>query len=65
MGYKHREADLAHIKASLVAPNLLPKIFPHVDGTTRICELVEYHLEDLTIKGAWAVLPRCSCRLTL
>ena len=29
------------------------KIIPHVDGTPRICELVEYYLEDITIKGAW------------
>jgi acetoacetate decarboxylase len=54
MGYKHREADLAQVKASLAAPNFLLKIIPHVDGTPRICELVEYHLEDVTIKGAWA-----------
>jgi acetoacetate decarboxylase len=53
MGYKHREADLAHVGASLAAPNFLLKIIPHVDGTPRICELVEYHLEDVTIKGAW------------
>jgi acetoacetate decarboxylase len=53
MGYKHREADLAQVKASLAAPNFLLKIIPHVDGTSRICELVEYHLEDVTIKGAW------------
>src|SRR5246500_429044 len=53
MGYKHREADLAHVKASLEAPNFLLKIIPHVDGSPRICELVEYHLEDVTIKGAW------------
>jgi acetoacetate decarboxylase len=25
-----------------------------VDGTPRICELVRYHLEDVTIKGAWS-----------
>jgi acetoacetate decarboxylase len=53
MGYKHREADLAAIKASLETPNFLLKIIPHVDGTARICELVEYYLEDITIKGAW------------
>jgi acetoacetate decarboxylase len=53
MGYKHREADLAQVKASLAAPNFLLKIIPHVDGTPRICELVEYHLEDVAIKGAW------------
>jgi acetoacetate decarboxylase len=26
---------------------------PHVDGSARICELVEYYLEDIAIKGAW------------
>jgi acetoacetate decarboxylase len=29
------------------------KIIPHVDGGPRICELVEYYLEDIQIKGAW------------
>ena len=53
MGYKHRGADLPAVKASLEAPNFLLKIIPHVDGTARICELVEYYLEDITIKGAW------------
>ena len=53
MGYKHREADLAAVKASLQAPNFLLKIIPHVDGTPRICELVEYYLEDIAMKGAW------------
>src|SRR6201984_2320663 len=53
MGYKHKAADHAAIKATLEAPNFLLKIIPHVDGTPRICELVEYHLEDVTIKGAW------------
>ena len=38
---------------SLGAPNFLLKIIPHVDGTPRICELVEYYLEDVTLKGAW------------
>ena len=53
MGYKHTQADLATIKTSLLAPNFLLKIIPHVDGTPRICELVEYHLEDIDLKGAW------------
>ena len=34
-------------------PNFLLKIIPHVDATPRICELVRYHLEDVTIKQAW------------
>src|SRR6202042_473698 len=54
MGYKHKPADLTAIKTSLEAPNFLLKIIPHVDGTPRICELVEYYLEDILVKGAWA-----------
>jgi acetoacetate decarboxylase len=53
MGYKHREADAAAVKAALSAPNYLLKIIPHVDGRPRICELVEYHLEGIELKGAW------------
>lgn len=53
MGYKHRNADMAAVQASLMAPNFLLKIIPHVDGSPRICELVEYHLADLVLKGAW------------
>ena len=53
MGYKHKQVDPATIKATLSAPNFLLKIIPHVDGSARICELVEYYLEDITIKGAW------------
>jgi acetoacetate decarboxylase len=53
MGYKHRNADLDAVRASLAAPNFLLKIIPHVDGSPRICELVEYYLEDVTVKGAW------------
>ncbi len=53
MGYKYRKADLAAVQASLEAPNFLLKIIPHVDGTPRICELVEYRLQDIDLKGAW------------
>lgn len=53
MGYKHKQADPAAIKAALAAPNYLLKIIPHVDGTPRICEIVEYYLEDIDLKGAW------------
>ena len=53
MGYKHRSADLQAVKTALSAPNFLLKIIPHVDGGPRICELVEYYLEDIQIKGAW------------
>ena len=53
MGYKHTAADRAAVKAALEAPNFLLKIIPHVDGSPRICELVEYYLEDIELKGAW------------
>jgi acetoacetate decarboxylase len=53
MGYKHQLADLTAVKASLESPNFLLKIMPHVDGTPRICEIVEYHLIDINLKGAW------------
>jgi acetoacetate decarboxylase len=53
MGYKHKAVDLNTVAAALAAPNFLLKIIPHVDGTPRICELVEYYLEDITLKGAW------------
>jgi acetoacetate decarboxylase len=53
MGYKHHIEDEASIAASLVAPNFLLKIIPHVDGSARICELVRYKMTDVVMKGAW------------
>lgn len=53
MGYKHRLVDVMDIKHSLEKPNFLVKIIPHVDATPRICELVRYHLQDISVKGAW------------
>jgi acetoacetate decarboxylase len=53
MGYKHKAVDLAPVKASLEAPNYLLKIIPHVDSSPRICEIVEYYLTDIELKGAW------------
>ncbi len=53
MGYKHRELAHDRILAALTAPNFLLKIIPHVDGTLRICELVRYYCEEVTVKGAW------------
>ena len=53
MGYKYRPLDPAAVLASLEAPSWLLKIIPHVDGSPRILELVEYYLEDLALKGAW------------
>jgi acetoacetate decarboxylase len=54
MGYKHRELDHGSLLKSLAKPNFMLKIIPHVDCTPRICELVRYRLEDVTLKGAWS-----------
>lgn len=54
MGFKHKTLDNDVIKKSLETPAFLLKIIPHVDGTPRICELVQYSLTDITVKGAWS-----------
>jgi len=54
MGYKHQSLDKDKVRASLLAPNYLLKIIPHVDGTPRVLELVRYYLEDVVVKGAWS-----------
>ncbi|WP_392537873.1 acetoacetate decarboxylase [Legionella sp. 227] len=53
MGYKYEALDVKKVAESMSTPNYLLKIIPHVDGSVRICELVEYYLEDVVIKGAW------------
>ncbi|PWY54553.1 acetoacetate decarboxylase [Legionella qingyii] len=53
MGYKYEALDVKKVAESLATPNYLLKIIPHVDGSVRICELVEYYLENVVIKGAW------------
>ena len=54
MGFKHHALDTATVAQSLAKPNFLLKIIPHVDGSVRILELVDYRLEDVTVKGAWS-----------
>jgi acetoacetate decarboxylase len=54
MGYKHKALDHDAVLASLALPNYLLKIIPHVDGSPRILELVDYRLEDVVLKGAWS-----------
>ena len=53
MGYKHRPVDHDAVLQAMKAPNFMIKIIPHVDGSPRICELVRYCLEDITLKEAW------------
>ena len=54
MGYKHQALDNGAVLKSLLAPNYLLKLIPHVDCTPRICELVRYFITDVTVKGAWS-----------
>ncbi len=54
MGYKHRAVDHDAVLKSMKAPNFMLKIIPHVDGSPRVCELVRYCLEDITLKEAWS-----------
>ncbi|WP_395345035.1 acetoacetate decarboxylase [Variovorax sp. UC122_21] len=53
MGFKHSATDPAVLQQALSAPNYLLKVIPHVDGSPRICELVEYHTTEVTVKGSW------------
>ena len=54
MGYKHVTLDPAAVLPGLTAANFLLKIVPHVDGSARVCELVRYFCEGVTVKGAWS-----------
>ncbi|MAC77818.1 MAG: acetoacetate decarboxylase [Rhodobacteraceae bacterium] len=55
MGYKYETLDAAEVAKGMDAPGWLLKIIPRADGTgPQICELVEFRLEDLNVKGAWA-----------
>ncbi|MBC8735577.1 acetoacetate decarboxylase [Paraburkholderia sp. UCT31] len=54
MAYKYAELDLVGVRKSLEAPGFLLKILPNVNGTARVCEIVKYHVDDLTVKGAWS-----------
>lgn len=53
MTYKYHQMDLDKVRESFDAPGYLLKIIPHVDGTTRVCELVKYKVSDVVVKGAW------------
>ena len=61
MGFKHKALDQSVVRAGLEKPNYLLKIIPHVDGTPRILELIDYRLEDIVMKGLGQV-QRCSTR---
>lgn len=53
MGFKYQPFDAAKALAAVSGDNYLLKIIPHVDCRPRICELVRYRCENVTIHGAW------------
>jgi acetoacetate decarboxylase len=54
MGFKHAPVDTRAIQKALEeVPNYLLKIIPNPDGSTAIRQLVQYNLQDVTVKGAW------------
>jgi acetoacetate decarboxylase len=61
MGFKHHVLDPAPLLKALGRPNFIIKIIPHVDCKPRVCELVRYYMEDVTVKGAWPARPPFSC----
>lgn len=54
MGYKYQEMEQAKLLDDMKRPGFLLKIIPHVDGSLRICELVQYHMGDIRLHGAWS-----------
>jgi acetoacetate decarboxylase len=54
MPYKSKGLDLNAVKKALEeTPGFLLKIIPDVDNTPKICELVEYGIEDVVVKEAY------------
>lgn len=70
MAYKYNQMDLDKARESFEVPGYLLKIIPHVDGTTRVCELVRYKVSDVVVKGAWTgpasleLHPHCLARVS-
>lgn len=55
MGFKYKSLDKQQMQQGLEAtPNFLLKIIPHANGKDMsVCQLVKYHLKDVTVLGAW------------
>ena len=56
MGYKYYEGDInAETKSAENTPTYLLKIIPSADGKgADICQLVEYYMSDVNVKGVWS-----------
>ncbi|AWZ01356.1 putative acetoacetate decarboxylase [Rhodobiaceae bacterium] len=53
MGNKNRKLGKAKVLENLLMPSFLLKIILQLDCNPRTWELVEYALEDLSMKHAW------------
>ncbi|KJF93675.1 acetoacetate decarboxylase [Photobacterium angustum] len=55
MGYKYYEGDIAATKSALeTTPNYILKVIPSVTGKgTDVCQLIEYYMADVNVKGVW------------
>jgi len=54
MAYQHRELDKEAVAKSMQAPSYIVKVIPDVDRSHRICEIVEFKVGELKVKGAWS-----------
>ena len=71
MGYKYQSLSQDHgaTLAGMGKLNVNLKWIPDVDGKPKIVQLVGYHLQDITLKGAWAgparlhLIPHSNCRV--
>lgn len=50
MGYKCQRVDTDKVKRALEVPNFVVKLIPDVDFEPRVCELVSYPIENVTVK---------------
>ena len=53
MGYKYQPLDLDEVLRGASKPGFLLRVIPDVDDTPRICELVQYEIQDSVVKGGW------------
>lgn len=60
MPFKYNTLDKNAIERSIGKTSVNLKLIPDVDGSLKIAQLASYHLEDITVKGAWSGPARLS-----
>lgn len=53
MGYKFEAVDTEKLRKAMECDNYLIKLIPDVDYEPKICQLVNYPIENVTVKEAW------------